>query len=165
MKPFLDPTDRPLGEPELPSDNQDVDDFLDLQENEIPDDSFAPPKLSTPPSLFFPSQSSTQPPFQCNPPPLSNNDDPIYDIEHILKYYTGKGKKQCLVKWKGFTSKHNSWIPVDSLIEKPDSKTPSSSPPPSRPLDPHTKPMLFLLFVLPTFSHPLFKTPSHIFCS
>ena len=44
---------------------------------------------------------------------------------------------------------------MDSLIEKPDSKTPPSSP--RRPPDPHTKPMLFLLFVLHAFSHSLFK--------
>ena len=124
MKPFVDPTDRrPEGEPELPPDNQDVPVFLDLQENEIPDDSFEPPKLSAPPPCSSPPNQAPNPPSNATAPPPSNDDDPIYDIEHILKYRTRKGEKQCLVKWKGFTSKHNSWIPVDSLIKKPDSKT------------------------------------------
>ena len=120
----------------------------------FPDDSFETPKLSAPPPCSSPPNQAPNSPSSATAPPSSNNDDPIYDIEHLLKYLTCKEENQCLVKWKGFTSKHNSWIPVDSLIRKPDSKIPPSSPP--HPLDHHTKPMLFLLFVLPAFSHLLF---------
>ena len=72
MKPFVDPTDRPVGEPKLPHDDQDVHVFLDLQENEIPDDSFEPPKLSAPlPVLLFPIKHPTPLPVQPpHPPPI-----------------------------------------------------------------------------------------------
>ena len=90
MKPFVDPTDRPVGEPESPPDNQDVPVFLDLQENEIPDDSFEPPKLSAPPPCSSPPNQAPNSPSSATAPPSSNNDDPIYDIEHILKYRTCK---------------------------------------------------------------------------
>ena len=180
MKPFVDPTDRPVGEPELPHDDQDVHVFLDLQENEIPDDSFEPPKLSAPPPCSPLPNQAPNPPSSATAPPPSNNDDPIYDIEHILKYRTRKGEKQCLVKSKGFASKHNSWIPVDSLIEKPDSKTPPSSPPPSPSPGPSHQtnaisfvrpprlfsslvlnplPYFLLMISLFTISHAFFPTP------
>ena len=71
MKPFVDPTDRPLGEPELPPDNQDVPVFLNLQENEIPDDSFEPPKYQHPlPVLPLPIKHPTPPSSAAAPPPL-----------------------------------------------------------------------------------------------
>ena len=180
MKSFVDPTDRRVGEPELPPDNQDVPVFLDLQEHEIPDDSFETPKLSAPPPCSSPPNQAPDSSSSVTTPPSSNNDDPIYDIEHILKYRTCKEENQCLVKWKGFTSKHNSWIPVDSLIRKPDSKTPPSSPPSSPSPGPSHQtnaisfvcpPRLFSSFVLNplpyfllmislfTISHAFFPTP------
>ena len=93
MKPFVDPTNRPLCEPGLPPDNQDIPVFLSLQENKIPDDSFAPPKLSAPsPCSSTPNQALNPTSSTATPPP-SNNDDPIYDIEHTLKYRSRKAEK------------------------------------------------------------------------
>ena len=157
MKHFVDPTDRPVGEPELPPDNQDVPVFLDLQENEIPDDSFEPPKLSAPPPCSsLPIKHPTLLPVQ--PPHPS----PIMMIQFMM---TCKGEKQCLVKWKGFTSKHNSWIPVDSLIEKTDSRTPPSSPPPSpSPRPSHQTNAISFVHSLRLFSS-FVQNPSHIFYS
>ena len=37
--------------------------------------------------------------------------DYVYGVEEVLKRKKVKGKKMVLVKWLGYDSKHNSWIP------------------------------------------------------
>ena len=39
----------------------------------------------------------------------------VYRVEKILKRKKIKGKKMVLVKWLGYDSKHNSWIPESSI--------------------------------------------------
>jgi hypothetical protein len=46
---------------------------------------------------------------------VPNPDKIDYKIEKIVKYKTIKGKKFGLVKWKGYSSKFNDWLPVSEL--------------------------------------------------
>ena len=39
----------------------------------------------------------------------------VYKVEKILKRKKVKGKKMALVKWLGYDSKHNSWIPESDI--------------------------------------------------
>ena len=41
--------------------------------------------------------------------------DDVYRVEKILKRKSVKGKKMVLVKWSGYDSKHNSWIPESDV--------------------------------------------------
>ena len=41
--------------------------------------------------------------------------DDVYRVEKILKRKKVKGKNMVLVKWLGYDSKHNSWIPESSI--------------------------------------------------
>ena len=45
---------------------------------------------------------------------LNENDD-VYRVEKILKRKKVGGEKMVLVKWLGYDSKHNSWIPESSI--------------------------------------------------
>ena len=65
MKPFGDPTDRPVGEPELPPDNQDVSSTFRKMKSLM---TVLNPQNYQQPLPVLPSQSSTQAPFQCNRP-------------------------------------------------------------------------------------------------
>ena len=42
-------------------------------------------------------------------------EDDVYRVEKILKRKKVKGKNMVLVKWLGYDSKHNSWIPENSI--------------------------------------------------
>ena len=41
--------------------------------------------------------------------------DYVYRVEEVLKRKKVKGKKMVLVKWLGYDSKHNSWIPESDI--------------------------------------------------
>ena len=41
--------------------------------------------------------------------------DDVYRVEKVLKRKKVKGKKMVLVKWLGYDSKHNSWIPESNI--------------------------------------------------
>ena len=43
--------------------------------------------------------------------------DNIYKVEKILKRKKVKGKEMVLVKWLGYSSSHNSWIPKESVVD------------------------------------------------
>ena len=43
--------------------------------------------------------------------------DDVYRVEKILKRKKGKGKEMVLVKWLGYTSNHNSWIPKENVVD------------------------------------------------
>ena len=124
LKPYCDPNDRPL---DVPVD-LDIDFDLLLDENDLPADSFEPSQIHAPPSA---SQS---------------NDDPLYLTEQVLKRRTRKGIEECFVKWQGFSSKHNSWIPSFSIV---DHTEPIGTPDPI----PHTVSTFSSSFLnLPAFS-------------
>lgn len=48
-----------------------------------------------------------------NSPPV----DGIFAAECILKKRTRKGKIEYLVKWKGWSAKHNTWEPADNILD------------------------------------------------
>ena len=41
----------------------------------------------------------------------------IFAAEYIVKERIRKGQLQYLVKWKGFTSKDNSWEPEENILD------------------------------------------------
>ena len=44
-----------------------------------------------------------------------NKKDDMYRVEKILKKKKVKGKNMVLVKWSGYDSKHNCWIPEENI--------------------------------------------------
>ncbi|XP_070198639.1 chromodomain Y-like protein [Littorina saxatilis] len=40
----------------------------------------------------------------------------LCDVERILKTRYRKGQKECLVKWKGWSSEHNTWEPEQNVV-------------------------------------------------
>jgi chromobox protein 1/chromobox protein 5 len=38
-----------------------------------------------------------------------------YEIDQVLDYKVHKHKKYYLIKWKGYSSKDNTWEPFDNL--------------------------------------------------
>ena len=114
-----------------------------------------PQIISTPPTSSPPAPAPN--PLSSAVTPSPSNDDQIYDIEQILKYHTRKGEKQCFVKWKGFGSQHNSWIPMDSLTEKPDPETHAPHLPVPRTVTPNQS--YFLCLPFPNFLISYSKPP------
>ena len=47
---------------------------------------------------------------------LQKSDQSVFFIEKILKRRTVKGVKEVYVKWSGYTSRFNSWIPASDVI-------------------------------------------------
>ena len=43
--------------------------------------------------------------------------DDLYKVEKTLKRKKVKGKEMVLVKWLGYDSKHNSWIPKEDIVD------------------------------------------------
>lgn len=42
----------------------------------------------------------------------------LYDIERVMEKQKRDGIEYCLVKWKGYGSEHNSWIPASTITWK-----------------------------------------------
>ncbi|KAL3114448.1 hypothetical protein niasHT_019952 [Heterodera trifolii] len=69
-----------------------------------------------PPSLDDSSSSSDQRKTRKRLPDDSDNNK-VYAIERILeRRYRKDGTECCLVKWKGYSTRHNSWIPAHTII-------------------------------------------------
>ena len=131
LKPNCDPNDRPL---DVPVD-LDIDFNLQLDENDLPADTFEPSQIQTPPPA---SQSK-------------DDHDPLYPIEQVSKRQTRKGIEECFVKWQDFSSKHNSWIPSSSIV---DHTEPTETPDPTL----HTVSTFSSSFLnLPAFSSKTFS--------
>src|SRR5271165_2569560 len=47
---------------------------------------------------------------------IYNKKDNVYEVEKILKTRYRNGKKEFLIKWKGYPDEMNSWKPKESLI-------------------------------------------------
>ena len=39
-----------------------------------------------------------------------------FRIEHVIRKRTTKGRKEYLVRWKGFSSKHDSWVQENEIV-------------------------------------------------
>jgi len=46
---------------------------------------------------------------------LYNKKDELYEVEKVLKERIRNKKKEYFVKWKGYSSEFNSWIPAENL--------------------------------------------------
>ncbi|KAL3086835.1 hypothetical protein niasHT_035961 [Heterodera trifolii] len=69
-----------------------------------------------PPSLDDSSSSSDQRKTRKRLPEDSDKNK-VYAIERILeRRYRKDGTECCLVKWKGYSTRHNSWIPAHTII-------------------------------------------------
>ena len=42
--------------------------------------------------------------------------DDVYRVEKVLKRKKVKGVEMVLVKWLGYSDKHNSWVPKKDII-------------------------------------------------
>ncbi|KAL3103713.1 hypothetical protein niasHT_013987 [Heterodera trifolii] len=68
-----------------------------------------------PPSLDDSSSSDQRKTRKRLPDDSDNNK--VYAIERILeRRYREDGTECCLVKWKGYSTRHNSWIPAHTII-------------------------------------------------
>lgn len=48
----------------------------------------------------------------------TKKDEEVYEIEKILRTsYTDDGVKLYRVQWKGYSSKHNMWIPIECFTD------------------------------------------------
>ncbi|CAB3401654.1 unnamed protein product [Caenorhabditis bovis] len=45
------------------------------------------------------------------------DDDGVFAVEELLKSRKVKGKLQYLVKWQGWSSKHNTWEPAENVLD------------------------------------------------
>ena len=48
--------------------------------------------------------------------PVTVDQDTIYKIDKVLKHRNFRGQKQVLVKWQGYSSKFNTWIPASEVL-------------------------------------------------
>ena len=107
MKPFYDTNDRPIEPPNtIPTDN------FCLNEDEIPEDSFQVEPL------VAPNEQNESEIATCIPEAHSHDSDDssVYKIEKILKTRVRKGQKEYLVKWLGYPSEQNSWVPESDMV-------------------------------------------------
>lgn len=51
-------------------------------------------------------------------PADTHEKDAVYDIERVLRKQKKDGVEMFYVKWKGYGTEHNSWIPANSIIWK-----------------------------------------------
>ena len=116
MKPFLDPTLRPIDPPlfddatepyldeaDIPKDCFEVDisvDKVDVQsdQNNLPD-----------PSVAQPNSQQEQ---------VAVDNQSIFSAEKILKRYKKKGKVQYLVKWANYPENQSAWEPEENILDK-----------------------------------------------
>ena len=101
MKLYDDPDSRPQNAP-----TNDMPNEPPISADELPEDSFAKPSVIIQPSAK-PSVSSD----------TSSATETGYNIEKIVKQRTRKGKKQYLVKWEGYSPKHNSWVDETDVVQ------------------------------------------------
>ena len=47
----------------------------------------------------------------------SNQEETVYAAEKISKKRLKNGKTEYLVKWHGWSSKHNTWEPTENLLD------------------------------------------------
>jgi hypothetical protein len=63
-----------------------------------------------------PSQFPDRPPTNLPPPPVTVNDIPEYEVEHILDHRTRRNQQEYLVKWVGYPDHDATWEPVGNLM-------------------------------------------------
>ena len=115
MKPFYDTNDRPIEPPNSIS----TDNFC-LNEDEIPEDSFQVEPLVAPNEQNESEIATRIPEADSQDSDNVNDDSSVSKIEKMLKTRVKKGQKEYLVKWLGYPSEQNSWVPESDMVT-PDS--------------------------------------------
>ena len=105
MKPFYDTNDRPIEPPNTIS----TDNFC-LNEDEIPEDSFQVEPL------VAPNEQNESEIATCIPEAHSHDSDDSSVYKKVLKTRVRKGQKEYLVKWLGYPSEQNSWVPESDMV-------------------------------------------------
>ena len=119
MKPFYDPTDRPIDPPE-----NDIFDEVYLGLEDIPTDSF---DLSTDdhpnpePAVPDTDQAQIADPIQNNDVPTPGqpkiDNETVFNAEKILRHRVQNGQTQYLVKWSGYPTSDATWEPEENLFD------------------------------------------------
>ena len=127
LKPYYDPSDRPLQVP--PEDDLQVP---YLAEHELPDDSFGLPEgqnqptpepqpigQATPPNPPAQPENSADPTAEMTSGDETLDDANVYQVERILKTRTRRdGTREYLIKWQGYSSRQNTWKPEANILDK-----------------------------------------------
>lgn len=114
MKPYFDPNDRPIQGP--------PDDDIHapyLAEHDLPDDSFHPetPATSRGDQPTPAPADTTGPSADSNQSSADPLDDPnVFLVDRILKMRNNQGKHEYFIKWKGYSSRHNTWEPEENIL-------------------------------------------------
>ncbi len=69
-------------------------------------------------SLLEPAAPNAEPPGPVLLDETTQNEE--YEIERILDHRQHRGRKQYLVKWKGYTDAENTWEPIKNLRNSPE---------------------------------------------
>lgn len=120
MKPFIDPSLRPIEPPLVDDPNEHY-----LDESDIPDDCFESEvpldkNVSPKPSVSDTTNSSSHSDNQIQPCSDSSekDDDRIFQAERILKSRKKKGKMEYLVKWHNFPKNQSTWEPEQNILDR-----------------------------------------------
>ncbi|PFX16680.1 Retrovirus-related Pol polyprotein [Stylophora pistillata] len=120
LKPFIDPSLRPI-EPPLVDDPSEP--YLD--ESDTPDDNFeselpVDKKVNSRPPVSDTTDSSSQSDNQVRPCSDSSekDDDRIFQADRILKSRKKKGKIEYLVKWHNLPRSQSTWEPEQNILDK-----------------------------------------------
>lgn len=114
MKPFYDPSIRPIHPPPNDDTNQPY-----LQPSDLPDDSFEPdaPQTNTPPepaSDVEDEDTSNGAPIH-SPDTLAEPD--VHAAKQILKTRQRNGKDEYLVQWIGYPRSQSTWEPEENILD------------------------------------------------
>ena len=125
MKPFIDPSLRPI-EPPLFDDPSEP--YLD--ESDIPDDCFeselpvnknidsSPPDSDSANSSTHLDRQNRPVQSQSNPDHSVIDDESIFQADRILKSRRKKGKMEYLVQWHNFSRNQSTWEPEQNILDK-----------------------------------------------
>lgn len=119
MKPFIDPSLRPIEPPLVDDPNEPY-----LDESDIPDDCFESEvpldKNVSPKPVSDITNSSSHSDNQIRPCSDSSekDDDRIFQAERILKSRKKKGKMEYLVKWHNFPKNQSTWEPELNILDR-----------------------------------------------
>ena len=109
MKLYFDLDGRPTHSPDVDIEHDD----LMLDESELPEDSFAS-ETTMPKEPVTTNDLDPHAPRPTLPEPV---DSDVFEIEKILNTRQRKGQTEYLVKWVGYPSKHNSWVPESDMVD------------------------------------------------
>jgi hypothetical protein len=118
LKPFIPATRRPDPVAPLPWPGDPIPeelvpkDQLQLDEDQDPGENLNPTLDTAVDSQLNPPAVQGQPLATPQPEPQSD----VYEVERILKKRTRNGKLQFLIRWKGYSQKHDQWVNQEDIV-------------------------------------------------